>query len=78
MDKIKRYVECYIPITTCNLKCHYCYITRQRKWKDGILPIGHTPNEIRKVCHKNGWERIILTYMERICKFGDWRDDTVL
>lgn len=48
MDKIKRYVECYIPITTCNLKCHYCYITRQRKWKDGILPIGHTPNEIRK------------------------------
>ncbi|MBD5478471.1 MAG: radical SAM protein [Lachnospiraceae bacterium] len=48
MDKIKRYVECYVPITTCNIQCHYCYITRQGKWKDQITPIGHLPEEIAK------------------------------
>ena len=52
MDKIKRYVECYVPITTCNLKCHYCYITRQEKWKDEIVPIGHSPEEIVKALSK--------------------------
>ncbi|MDE5802954.1 MAG: radical SAM protein [Lachnospiraceae bacterium] len=48
MDKLKRYVECYIPITTCNLQCHYCYITRQNKWKNEIIPIEHTPNEVAR------------------------------
>lgn len=48
MDKLKRYVECYIPITTCNLKCHYCYITRQEKWKNEVVPIGHSPEEIAR------------------------------
>lgn len=52
MDKLKRYVECYIPITTCNLKCHYCYITRQGKWKNEIVPIGHSPEEIAKALSK--------------------------
>ncbi len=52
MDKLKRYVECYIPITTCNLKCHYCYITRQEKWKNEVVPIGHSPEEIAKALSK--------------------------
>lgn len=52
MDKLKRYVECYVPITTCNLKCHYCYITLQGKWKNEIVPIGHTPEEIVKALSK--------------------------
>ena len=25
MEKIKRFVECLIPVTCCNLKCSYCY-----------------------------------------------------
>lgn len=41
-------MECYVPITTCNFKCHYCYITMNNKWKDEIKPIGHSPEEIRK------------------------------
>ena len=48
MDRMKRYIECYVPITTCNLHCHYCYITRQKKWKDEIVPLQHSVKEIRK------------------------------
>lgn len=52
MDKMKRYVECYVPVTTCNLHCHYCYITRQKKWNEPQTPMEHTPQEIRKALSK--------------------------
>lgn len=26
-DKIKKFIDCIVPVTTCNLRCHYCYIT---------------------------------------------------
>ncbi|MDR2406911.1 MAG: radical SAM protein, partial [Bacteroidales bacterium] len=25
---IKRFINCNLPVTTCNLRCHYCYITQ--------------------------------------------------
>jgi len=35
--KIKRFIECYVPVTACNLRCHYCYIAHtgqfSNKWK---------------------------------------------
>lgn len=68
MDKIKRYVECYVPITTCNLQCHYCYIARQEKWKDEIKPIGHSPEEIRKALSK---KRLGGTCLINICGGGE-------
>ena len=27
MDKMKRFIDIYVPVTTCNFRCHYCYIT---------------------------------------------------
>lgn len=68
MDKIKRYIECYIPITTCNLQCHYCYITRQGKWKNEIVPIGHSPEEIRKALSK---KRLGGTCLLNMCAGGE-------
>mgnify|MGYP000973816053 CR=1 FL=1 len=37
MEKIKRFIECLIPVTVCNLKCSYCYITQLRD-RDNKLP----------------------------------------
>lgn len=68
MDKLKRYVECYVPITTCNLKCHYCYITRQEKWKNEIVPIGHSPEEIAKALSKR---RLGGTCLVNLCGGGE-------
>lgn len=37
MDKIKRFIECLLPVTACNLKCSYCYVV-QREGNSGKLP----------------------------------------
>lgn len=29
MEKISKFVECLLPITLCNLKCHYCYVMQR-------------------------------------------------
>ena len=31
MDKIKRFIECTVPITECNLNCCYCYVVQQKR-----------------------------------------------
>ena len=48
MDRIKRFIDCYIPTETCNLRCHYCYITQKRKFNAKIATLSHTPATIRK------------------------------
>ena len=41
MDKLKRYVECYIPVTTCNLKATTDTLLSRKSGKNEIVPIGH-------------------------------------
>ena len=48
MDKMKRYIDCYISTETCNLRCHYCYITQNRKFDNKIVEFKYSPLEIRK------------------------------
>lgn len=38
MEKIKRFIDLYIPVESCTFRCHYCYITHHRKF-DNKLPI---------------------------------------
>lgn len=45
-DKIKRFIEVHIPVTTCNLRCHYCYITQERLFSKELPRFEHSPNEI--------------------------------
>jgi molybdenum cofactor biosynthesis enzyme MoaA len=62
MDKLKRFFDCYIPITTCNLHCHYCYITLQGLFKNRLPEFKYSPETIGKafsqermggICHLN-------------------------
>lgn len=48
MDKLKRFIDCYIDTETCNLRCHYCYIAQLRKFKNKLVKFNHTPEEMRK------------------------------
>lgn len=68
MDKLKRYIECYVPITTCNFRCSYCYITQTNKWGSKIEPIGHSPAEIRKALSK---KRLGGTCLINLCGGGE-------
>lgn len=48
MDKIKKQIECYVPITSCTLRCHYCYITHQRLFDNKLPTFPHSPEFIRE------------------------------
>lgn len=48
MEKIKRFIDCYISTKTCNLKCHYCYISLLDNFENEILTLTHSPACIRE------------------------------
>lgn len=48
MDKIKRFLDIYVPTETCNLRCHYCYITQKRKFNNKLVDFKHSPDIIKK------------------------------
>ena len=39
MDKVKKFIDLYIPITKCNLRCSYCYITQQNLFDSKAHPL---------------------------------------
>ena len=68
MDKIKRFVDCYIPTETCNFRCHYCYITQQRKFNNKVVKFEYTPEFIAQALSK---ERLGGTCMMNLCAGGE-------
>jgi hypothetical protein len=46
MDKIKRFFDCHVPVTTCNLRCHYCYITLRGMFANKLPEFKYTPEFI--------------------------------
>ena len=52
MEKCKKFIDIYIPITTCNLKCEYCYIAQQQLFKIDYPNIKYDANFIRKALSK--------------------------
>ena len=68
MDKIKRLILLNVPSSTCNLKCKYCYITIQNRWKSKPLTFNHTPQEIGEALSK---ERLGGACFFNICASGE-------
>lgn len=52
MDKIVKFIDCYIETETCNLKCPYCYIAQQKKFNNKLVEFQHTAEEIRTALSK--------------------------
>lgn len=52
MDRIKRYLECYIPVTTCNLRCSYCYVAQQGLFSQTPPRFEHSAQEVRRALSK--------------------------
>lgn len=44
-DRFVRFIDVYIPVTTCNLRCHYCYVTQHRLFDTSSPSFRHTPDE---------------------------------
>ena len=52
MDKIKRFIECYVPVTACNLRCSYCYIIQENRRKGELPKFEYSPEHIGKALSK--------------------------
>lgn len=48
MDKIKYFFECLIPITACDIKCHYCYVVQRDNRKMKMADMKYSPEHIGK------------------------------
>lgn len=68
MDKMKRYLDCYIPTETCNFKCHYCYIAQNNKFNNKIVNFKYSPDYIAKALSK---ERLGGTCLINLCAGGE-------
>lgn len=68
MDKIKRFVDCYIATETCNLQCHYCYIAQLEKFNNKLVSFPHSPEYIRKALSK---ERLGGVCLFNFCAGGE-------
>lgn len=60
MDRIKRFFECLIPVTSCNLKCGYCYVIQRdnrtmqlpkMKYPPHIIGEGLTQDRLGGICY---------------------------
>lgn len=68
MEKLKRFIDCYVPIEMCNLRCHYCYITQKSKFNNKILKLKYSPKEIRKALST---ERLEGKCLINLCAGGE-------
>ena len=68
MEKMKRFIECLIPVTACNLKCSYCYIIQRDHRTLEIPQLKYSPETIGKALSK---ERLGGTCYISICGAGE-------
>lgn len=68
MDKIKRFIDCYVPVTTCTLRCHYCYITMHRLFEGALPEFKYSPEHVRKALSK---ERLGGVCLINFCAGGE-------
>lgn len=47
-EQIKKFIACNIPMSACNLKCHYCYISQLSQWERNKVDFALNPAQIEK------------------------------
>lgn len=48
MPQIKKFFECLLPVSACNLKCEYCYVIQREQNKKEIPELDYSPEIIGK------------------------------
>lgn len=52
MEEIKKFIDIQVPVTTCTLRCHYCYITQHRLFSAKVPQIKYTAEHIGRALSK--------------------------
>ena len=68
MDSIKRFIDCYVPVTGCTLRCDYCYITMHRLFNAKLPKFNYSPEHVRKALSK---ERLGGICLINFCAGGE-------
>ncbi|MBQ9314471.1 MAG: radical SAM protein [Clostridia bacterium] len=68
MEKIKRFIECYIPIEACNFKCHYCYISQHGGLSNKINKLTHSSQYIAQALSKRRMGGVCVI---NLCAWGE-------
>lgn len=67
-DSIKRYFDILVPVTSCNLRCDYCYISHHNHESAEIKPLKYSNSHIRKTLSR---ERLGGTCLLSLCGAGE-------
>ena len=67
-DKVKRFIECIVPVSACNLKCHYCYIIQNNCRYNEIPKFKYSAEHIAKALSKKRMGGVCLI---NICGAGE-------
>lgn len=65
---MKRFIDCYVPVTACNLRCPYCYITQRHLWSNELPKFIYGPEVIAKALSK---ERLGGVCLLNLCGGGE-------
>ena len=68
MDKIKRFIDLYVPVESCTFRCHYCYITHHRLFSNKLPVLKYTAEQVRAGLSK---ERMGGPCLINICGGGE-------
>ena len=68
MEKVKRFFECLLPVSVCNLECEYCYVIQENRRSMKLAELQYSPEHIAKALRK---ERLGGTCLISICGAGE-------
>lgn len=68
MDKIKRFFECLVPESNCNLNCSYCYLIQSKRRAEKKVKFLYTPEHVGRALTK---ERLGGICYFSICAIGE-------
>ena len=67
-EKIKRFIDCVLPVYTCNLKCHYCCITIN---KQSTAKLPNLIEQAKLIGEALSIKRLGGPCIVNICGFGE-------
>ena len=68
MEKVKKLILCHVPISACNLRCQYCYITLTKSWDAPHPKFQYSPEYIASALSK---ERLGGPCFFNLCGSGE-------
>ena len=68
MDKLKKFIDIYVPVESCTLRCEYCYITHHRLFNNKLPKFHYDVNTFRKALSR---ERMGGTCLFNFCAGGE-------